>query len=143
MAKQIAEFVTKRERPSIKIDGVAYALTEPDELKLSDALWLERASKRMDELLKQMSDDSEGAATDELGSLVFRVSDILMREVPEQVRAKLTDIQKLAVVQAYMNMLQAVASKATRSPLAEGEDGKPSSLDSSASTEVPLSSGGS
>lgn len=134
MSKQLAAFSTTRERPSIKIDGVTYELLEPDDIKLKEALWMEKASRRIDALMKLMQEDENAEATEELADLIFRVTDILMREVPEKVKARLTDIQKLSIIRAYMDALAARREVASR-PLADGEDGKPSSQNSSTSTE--------
>jgi hypothetical protein len=133
MSKQLATFVTAHERPTIKIDGVVYELLEPEDLRLKDALWLEKAAKRIDALMKQMSDESSDV-TEELGDLIFKVTDILMREVPDKVKARLTDIQKLSVIQVYMTTLGKKEEGATR-PLASEEGGKPLSQSSSAFME--------
>lgn len=135
MGKQVIALTTKRERLTIKIDGVAYELLEPEELKLKDALWMEKAALRIDSLMKQMQSEEGEAATEELADLIFRVIDVLMAEVPTAVRAKLSDIQKLSVIQAYMGLLKTASDKVVNSPLPSGEDGETSSLDSSAFTE--------
>jgi hypothetical protein len=132
MSKQLGEIITQRDRPSIKIDGVAYPLIEPEDLKLKDALWLEKAAKRMDVLIKAELSSNDDALL-EMTELIFKVTDLLMGDIPVAIRTRLSEMQKLSVIQAYMGLLSPTVKKGEKAPLAEGEDGKASSPDSSTS----------
>lgn len=133
MSKQIVALVTKHERMTIKVDGVVYELLDPEDLKLKDALWLEKIAPRIDSLLKQINESVEpDDATIELANLVLHVTDIIMGDVPKEVCNKLSDVQRLSIIQAYIT--SSTGDKVKR-PLPEREVGEPSSQDSSASME--------
>jgi len=143
--KKTLALSTKRERPIVRIDGVEYPLLAAEDLKLRDALWLEKTSPRISKLSMQVQEeDCPEEVAEQLAELVLRVSDIILAEVPPPVRARLTDMQKLAVIQAYMEGLAEEKEKAAApfpAAASGAETGSPSSPGSSDSTVGAAPSG--
>lgn len=108
---------TQRERPKVRIDGVEYELVRPDDLTVSQALWLEKIAPKVDRLAKEIRDQGfDEAKAEELGREILKVSDIILGEVPAEVRARLTEMQKLIVIQAYIAVSGGFAGFFAESP---------------------------
>lgn len=91
------------DRPKIAIDGKRYEILSPDELPVLVSHKLAMQGKRLDEL----SGAAELAPEDkaELEQLVLDLSDTIMEPIPAAVRAKLSDAQRLSVIEAFSTLL--------------------------------------
>jgi len=103
---EILDLSTKKERPQIKIDGILYDLILPTDLELKEALWLERAGKQIEQLADKLRENYENVSASALQKVLDKFASILLAEVPKEIRAKLTDIQKFSVVEVYARLLQ-------------------------------------
>lgn len=122
---------TRRVRPTVKIDGVDYQLVCPEDLEVKDALWLEKTGPKINRLANQLRDGEYDEETaEQLGREVLHVSDIVLGEVPAEVRQRLTQMQKLMVIQTYISRLGGFGFFA-----GGPEDGAASSPGSAGSTE--------
>lgn len=90
-------------RPKINIDGSPYEILSPDELPVLTTHMLAQKGKRMEELMNQgvLNQKEER----ELKSIVNEISDAIMEPVPAEIRAKLTDVHRTAVVQAFSMLM--------------------------------------
>ena len=99
---EILDLQTRQERPSIRIDGTVYELILPSDLDLEEAIWLEKAGRKIGIFSETLKDDEKNEeAARQLRELLKRFVSILLREAPEEVIERLSDVQRLAVVNAY------------------------------------------
>ena len=100
MAEPILDLTTPTaQKPKIRIDGKLYPLKDINELSLSDYLLLGRQQSLYQRMLKGVDalDEKDTKALEStIGLLTCRV----LEKVPEKVVAKLTEIQKLRILQA-------------------------------------------
>lgn len=98
MAENILELRTLIERPSIKIDDAAYEIVSPQELSIVDSqrftLWGEK--------MKALSAEGDDAG---LEALINDIAGRIMVSVPIEVAAKLSGVQKMAVVEVFTALL--------------------------------------
>ena len=137
---EILDLSTKRERPQLRIDDVLYDLMLPTDLELKDVLWLQKAAKRIDQLQKRLEADVvSDAVGNEFEGLMNRFSNLILGEVPEEVRNLLTDVQRMAVVDTYAELVKKQQASFFENGVAsveeENKNGSTSSLSSKDSTE--------
>lgn len=103
MAEPLLNLDTLIERPSISIDGARYEIVSPEELPVITSYRLASRGRRFDKLmaLEQLSEHQDK----ELGAIVRELSDIIMAPVPEQARIKLTEAQRLSVIEVFTTLL--------------------------------------
>lgn len=137
---EILDISTKKERPSIRIDGVPYELMLPADLELREVLWLQKASKRVTVLQKMLEkDDAPDAVAAEFEALLRRFANLILGEVPKEVCERLTDVQRMSVVDTYAELLkeqqESFFVSGADSAKEEKKDGLTSSLSSKGSME--------
>jgi hypothetical protein len=119
----LLNLTTLVDKPSVKIDGVKYALSVPDALSLMDCHRLSVVMARIDALSPKLSTGTlahdEEADLSEAFAGVCRV----VLAAPDPVQAKLTAIQRLYIYQAFLQLPQstlrlvgAMATGATSRP---------------------------
>lgn len=111
MADNLLDLTTLIEQPTISIDGVQYEILHPDQLSIVDAHHLQSMALRIEKITKQPDIDDDGAA--DLSAMVIDLSDRIMIGVPPEIRAKLTEAQRLVVAEVFMTIPRA-QSRATR-----------------------------
>lgn len=91
------------DRPKIRIDGDLHEIVSPDELDVITSHLLAAQGRRMEELMKagELSDDDK----EELRSIIAQLSNAIMAPVPVPVRAKLSDSQRLSVIESFTALL--------------------------------------
>ena len=98
MAKSTAPVLdldTLIKRPIIIIGGVRYEILNPDELSVVDHHRLTTQGQRLDAL---MSDEEMDETTEqEVSQLLVEITDWIMVGVPPEVRAKLSDAQRMDI----------------------------------------------
>ena len=99
MATPILDLSTLIERPKIVIDGQPYEIMSPDELSVLDHHRLGSQGRRLNELMEL--DTFAGAEDGELLKLVHDISDFIMVDVPDEVRAKLSDAQRMEISEVF------------------------------------------
>lgn len=124
----ILDITTSRVRRIVKIDGEPYEIISTDELSFANAHQLRSFGQRLAEVFRSpdSTDEQLVEASQQLDALVSRV---LL--APDRVRAKLTDIQKMQVLQAVFQLPGAVGQTSSQN----------SSPGSSDSTEATPASG--
>jgi len=104
---EILDLSTKKDRSQIRIDDVLYNLLLPTDLELRDMLWLQKIAKRIDYLQKLLkNDDVPDAVGDEFEAIMSRFSGLILGEVPKKVLDLLTDVQRMAVVDVYAELME-------------------------------------
>lgn len=93
---------TLTERPKIIIDKQLYEIRSADELSLVEHHRLRRQGERIEALMNAADLDDSGEA--ELERLVVQVSDFVMVDVPDEVRARLRQGQRLQVIEVFTRL---------------------------------------
>lgn len=137
MNQPLLELRTLIDRPKIVIDARPHELLSPEELPVLTSQRLAAQGRQMQALMDQPSlSTAEG---DELKRLVAAISDTIMEPVPGEVRAKLSDAQRLSVVEAFTMLL---LSKKTGTAAALIKGLVPSSTGASSSPGFSASTAG-
>lgn len=152
MSKPLLQLDTLVVRPKIAIDGVLHDILSPDELPVLTNHLLAFKGRRMEELLRKP--DLQAKEKKELESVVLEISDAIMEPVPVEARAKLSDMQRMSVIEAFSTLLltkkAGTAAALLRGLLPEETPTQPKprpstggkrSRGSSGSTDAPLSGG--
>ncbi len=133
----ILDLDTLIKRPIIKIDGVNYEIISPDELSVLDHHRLMEQGKRLDALLSASEMGEEDEA--EIKKLLVKITDWIMVGVPPEVRAKLTDAQRMDVGQVFTALpLRKYLISMMQEAGATQIGGKPSPIFKDSMGEVPL-----
>ena len=103
MSKVLLDLDTLIERPKIKIDGQLHEILAPDELPVLTSHLLATGGSRFDALMKDRNLSDDGKA--ELRSLLHTLSDTVMQPIAAEVRAKLSDAQRVSVIEAFTALL--------------------------------------
>ncbi len=133
----LLDLKTLVERPTIAIDGELYEILSPDELSIVDCHRFAAWGNRIDALMaKKALTKSEKK---ELGKILGDLSDKIMAGVPEALRAKLTDPQRMAVAEVFTRLplqkrLARLAAGGTKTDGSQHPTGASSSPASNAST---------
>ncbi len=114
MADTLLDLTTLTERPIIAIDGATYEILTPDELCVYDSHRFQQWGQRLDALMRLPELGDEEA--DELSGLVCKLSDRIMVGIPDDVRAKLTEGQRLMVAEVFTELPRQKAAKPKRKP---------------------------
>ncbi len=103
MSQSLLKLDTMVKRPKITIDDRFYSIISPDELPVFTSHMLAAKGRQIDALMrKDALDDAEGA---ELKQLVTDIADRIMEPVPVEVREKLSDAQRMSVIEAFTALL--------------------------------------
>ncbi len=103
--ESLLDLKTLIEQPTIKVDGSQYEILHPDQLGILDFQRLSTMAVRLNTLGKK-SDTSDDEAA-ELVTIIEDLTDRIMVGVPADVRAKLTEAQRLAVAEVFMTIPRA------------------------------------
>lgn len=102
MAETLLDLQTQIARPSINIDGKRYEILAVDELSVLDTQRFGTWQRRLEEL----QNDSDRSDDDpEIEDLVTTISHKVLIGVPDDIFAKLSGIQKIAVVEVFTGLL--------------------------------------
>ena len=101
MAKPLLTLTTLTEYPTVEIDGVPYALRPADALPASSYQALQTQGDRFDALWKVPQRTAE--ETTELETVLDAICR-LMLQAPVDVHDKLTDVQRLRICQAFLEL---------------------------------------
>ena len=111
MADHLLDLTTLIEQPTIRINKTVYEILHPDQLGVLDFQRLSTMAGRVSALMK--SSDATDDETAELTKIIEDLTDRIMVGVPADVRANLTESQRLAVAEVFM-MLPRVHTLTTR-----------------------------
>ena len=111
MAAPLIELTTLIEQPTIKINGELYEILHPDQLGVIDFQRLASMGSKVADLLKKSEPDDADAA--QLNTIIIDLTDRIMPRIPLDVRAKLTESQRLLVAEVFM-MLPRVQTRTAR-----------------------------
>lgn len=140
MAKPLLNLDTLTERATVAIDGTPYALLPPDALSAVDYHRFRRLTPRLETLWNQetplMPDEEK-----ELEQILAALCSIVL-EAPPDVHARLTDMQRLAVYQAFLKLPQntlphLTGSQKTTGRIRTGARSQPASRTHTAATRSP------
>ena len=132
-AGDVLKLTTLIERPTISIDGKRYEIVSPDELSVIDHQRFSAWGRRIDKLTAkdELSDEEES----ELHDALHELSDKIMIGVPQRLRKKLSDSQRLQVAEGFMMLsLPQRLRRAAAAAKSIGESSRRGSKDSSAAT---------
>lgn len=143
------ELSTQKERPSFSIDGQTYHFKTAEDLKYKEMAFLQYAAKRINKLAtmlyppkgeeketEEKKDEPEereeysDEKAEELEELLHRAATLILYDVPNEVYAKLTDLQLLELVNAFGEAVNVDSEGSSRQTSTEP------SHDSSGSTEA-------
>lgn len=96
-AEPLLDLSSLIERPKITIDDEPWEITAPEELSVIDTQRLASLGRKLDNLRMQDGEAQAKQLTDTLEAIVA----LVMAPVPAKVRAKLSDAQKVAVIEVF------------------------------------------
>lgn len=105
MSEILLDLDTLVVRPKIAIDGLHYEILSPDEVPVITSHRLAAKGKRMEALMGSANLSKAGEA--ELEKIVLEISDIIMGPIPAEVRARLSEAQRMSVTEAFSTLLLA------------------------------------
>lgn len=99
----VLDLATLIERPRVRIDGEAYEMLSPEEISIVDHQRFAAMGRRLDELMgKDALSKQEGAAMRRTADDLARQ---LLPDVPSDVYEKLSDAQKVDIIQVFFSLL--------------------------------------
>jgi len=127
-AKQLSPIRTDAAGMAISIDGVLYRVTDPLDMTLGESLRLTKLQMRVFELYQIVQEeDPPEAAAEEFDAGLASIVDTLLKEVPDKVRAKLRQLQRMQILLEYLKAMPAAEKKEEEAkgadPLAESASG--------------------
>ena len=121
MAGHLLDLTTLIEQPTIKINKVTYEILHPDQLGVLDFQRLSTMAGTVSALMKKLKPNAADAV--ELTKCIRDLTDRIMFGVPEDVRAKLTESQRLAVAEVFMKVPRVQNRKTRGKAKANRSDG--------------------
>lgn len=109
MAKNHMDLETlSRDRDTFRVDGVPYELLASDDFSIVDQSELIRIGRKFKKMQEVDIDEREAQAiADQLKKFVKRIT----VNLPDEVNAKLTDAQRLAIVSAFMQAMPGIQNQ--------------------------------
>jgi hypothetical protein len=105
------------DRPFIRIDGREFAMKVAQDLNLLSLARIEKLQRRVAELQADTELDPEVRATEQARVLREGVGQVLHEPLPAEVDAKLNDIQRLAILDAFIRATLRAASQVKVPPV--------------------------
>ena len=141
MAESLLDLTTLIEQPTIKINGELYEILHPDQLGVIDFQRLASMGSKVADLLKKSEPDDDDAA--QLNTIIVDLTDRIMPRIPLDVRAQLTESQRLLVAEVFMTLPRVQTRKRTQAKTKEPIrlDGSKQRSDASVSTAATQSGG--
>lgn len=90
-------------RPQVSIDGALYEITSPGELTIQQNYRIGVLSRQLTK--NRAMDGLTAAGQQQLSDILHELTEIILEPVPAEVRAKLKDAQKLAMVEVFTMLL--------------------------------------
>lgn len=142
MAKKSLLNLSTKKKDVITIDGADYDILGTDDLSLAESCRLTDLAARAQ--LAEAAGDTSPETIESLTAAITEITDIILQEVPPEVRARLSDMQRVSVVEAFTpappGPKKSTKRKAKTSTGAAASKGQNSSTqsppDSSVSTEA-------
>lgn len=101
MATQLLDLSTvDPERPLVAIDGVSYEMQLPDDFGLVELARLQRLQRKVADIMGHTDDLSDGDVQS-MAAALDGFATLVLPSVPTDVRAKLRDAQKMAIIEAF------------------------------------------
>jgi hypothetical protein len=114
MATRILTLDTLAERPVVCIDKTDYTLKTAEDFGLADLARIQRAQNDLAGLMDR--DDLTDAEIDRLAGVLDDLTALVLPEMPVEVRDRLRDGQKLAIIKAFREATEASQPQALPSP---------------------------
>ena len=111
MATRLLTLDTLAERPTVCIDKTDYTLKTAEDFGLADLARIQRAQNDLAGLMDR--DDLTDAEIDRLAGVLDDLTALVLPEMPVEVRDRLRDGQKLAIIRAFRE-----ATEASQTPAA-------------------------
>lgn len=122
MTRHLLSLDTLVKRETIAIDGIAYELRSRDELSLIDAQQFQFYGKQLDQIQRRGGKLTREQA--EKGRLALdRMLSIAVIDLPDDVRSRLSDRQKAAIVEAFISLFPTEWLQAGRGKSKRGANG--------------------
>ncbi len=116
MADSLLDLTTLIEQPTISINGTQYPILHPDQLGVIDFQRLATMAGRVGELMQKSDLDDDAAA--DLSQIIADLTNRIMVDIPDDLRAKLTEAQRLAVAEVFMMLPRARTRRPKAKPKA-------------------------
>lgn len=121
MAEELLNLETAiTERPFLTIDKVKYEVNTVDDMGISKLAQIGAVGKRISRIMEK--EDMTDAQAEEIAKSFSKVVKQIVRDLPDEIEAKLKDGQRLAIVNAFS--LAAGLTPKTASPKKETETAK-------------------
>jgi hypothetical protein len=124
--RHILDLSTLVERPTVRIDGVEYTMSVPEDLGLRDLTTVERLRNRVNKVMAK--EDVTDADVETVARALETMVRIILPELPGEVLARLSDVKRLAIVNAFR---QAVGELMPTPPPPETTASQPTGASSS------------
>jgi hypothetical protein len=121
---------TTLERRTIKIDGEQYEIRNFGELKYKEVAWYQYAGKEIPRITGILQEEYDEVLADKFDKMLNRAAKGAFVDIPDDVYEALTDEQKIAVVEYFVEAVQE-----------ERQNQNEQSPGSSDSTEEPQTNG--
>jgi hypothetical protein len=110
MAEPVLDLNTLVERRTIRIDGAPYELTNHSEVSILDYYRIGRQSERLDAMVNQ----PEAMAPEQVEELQRLLNELVrfVLRAPDDVHARLNDIQKLQIISVFTDLQRGAAAPA-------------------------------
>lgn len=101
--KKVFELSTERERPEFVIDGETYHFRVREDMSLKETAYLAYAGKQVEKLAGGITnpDTFDEDDAEKLETMLDRAAGICTFDLPNKIREKLTDGQKMALIGAF------------------------------------------
>jgi len=114
MATRILTLDTLAERPVVCIDKTDYTLKTAEDFGLADLARIQRMQTDLDGMMDR--DDLTDAEIDRLAGVLDDLTAMVLPEMPVEVRDRLRDGQKLAIIRAFRDAAEPMRSATTLPP---------------------------
>ena len=114
MATRILTLDTLAERPTVCIDKTDYTLKTAEDFGLADLARIQRAQNDLAGLMDR--DDLSDAEIDRLAGVLDDLTALVLPDMPVEVRDRLRDGQKLAIIRAFREATEASQPQTLPSP---------------------------
>lgn len=113
-ATRVLTLDTLAERPTVCIDKTDYTLKTAEDFGLADLARIQRAQNELAGLVDR--DDLTDAEIDRLAGVLDDLTALVLPEMPVEVRDRLRDGQKLAIIRAFREATEVLSQSVLPSP---------------------------
>lgn len=117
MSEPLLDLTTAFERDVVRIDGQAFEMLNPGELSIMQLHRIEKIGQRMREITQSEVEEEQKA--DALGRLSREACGLIFADCPAEVLDRLSDVQRIRVMQAFASSSRPAAGLMAQQPARE------------------------